>query len=918
MEDMVSKVCSSCGKKGPDLLKFSVCKSVWYCNVQCQKKDWKSHKQCCGKSGEAENGQDTGEGQSSSLTLSTTEDLVSKVCSSCGKKGPDLLKCSACKSVWYCNVQCQKKDWKSHKQCCGKSGEAENGQDTGEGQSSSLTLSTTEDLVSKVCSSCGKKGLDSLKCSVCKSVWYCNVQCQKKDWKSHKHCCGKSGEAENGQDTGEGLSSSLTLSTTEDLFSKVCSCCGKKGLDSLKCSVCKSVWYCNVQCQKKDWKSHKQCCGKSGEAENGQDTGEGLSSSLTLSTTEDLVSKVCSCCGKKGLDSLKCSVCKSVWYCNVQCQKKDWKSHKQCCGKSGEAENGQDTGEGQSSSLTLSTTEDLVSKVCSSCGKKGSDLIKCSVCKSVWYCNVQCQKKDWKSHKQCCGKSGEAENGQDTGEGQSSSLTLSTTEDLVSKVCSSCGKKGPDLLKCSVCKSVWYCNVQCQKKDWKSHKQCCGKSREAENGQDTGEGQISSLTLSTTEDLVSKVCSCCGKKGLDSLKCSVCKSVWYCNVQCQKKDWKSHKQCCGKSGEAENGQDTGEGLSSSLTLSTTEDLFSKVCSCCGKKGLDSLKCSVCKSVWYCNVQCQKKDWKSHKQCCGKSGEAENGQDTGEGLSSSLTLSTTEDLVSKVCSSCGKKGPDLLKCSVCKSVWYCNVQCQKKDWKSHKQCCGKSGEAENGQDTGEGQISSLTLSTTEDLVSKVCSCCGKKGLDSLKCSVCKSVWYCNVQCQKKDWKSHKQCCGKSGEAENGQDTGEGLSSSLTLSTTEDLVSKVCSCCGKKGLDSLKCSVCKSVWYCNVQCQKKDWKSHKQCCGKSGEAENGQDTGEGLSSSLTLSTTEDLVSKVCSCCGKKGLNSLKCSVCKSVWYCNVQCQKKDWKSHKQCCGKSGEVQRVRIRGKDKVQV
>ena len=248
---------------------------------------------------------------------------------------------------------------------------------------------------------------------------------------------------------------------------------------------------------------------------------------------------------------------------------------------------------------------------------------------------------------------------------------------MVSKVCSSCGKKGPDLLKCSVCKSVWYCNVQCQKKDWKSHKQCCGKSGEAENGHDTGEGQSSSLTLSTTEDLVSKVCSCCGKKGLDSLKCSVCNSVWYCNVQCQKKDWKSHKQCCGKSGEAENGQDTGEGHSSSLTLSTMEDLVSKVCSSCGKKGSDLIKCSVCKSVWYCNIQCQKKDWKSHKQCCGKGGEAQKGQDTGDGHSSSSC---------EACESCGKTGEKLLKCGTCISVRYCSAACQKGDWENHKKYC----------------------------------------------------------------------------------------------------------------------------------------------------------------------------------------------------------------------------------------
>ena len=31
-----------------------------------------------------------------------------------------LLKCGGCKSIWYCDVKCQKKDWKRHKSTCRK------------------------------------------------------------------------------------------------------------------------------------------------------------------------------------------------------------------------------------------------------------------------------------------------------------------------------------------------------------------------------------------------------------------------------------------------------------------------------------------------------------------------------------------------------------------------------------------------------------------------------------------------------------------------------------------------------------------------------------------------------------------------------------------------------------------------------
>ena len=36
----------------------------------------------------------------------------------CDVTGDGLLKCSACKSVYYCSTQCQRQDWKSHKSVC--------------------------------------------------------------------------------------------------------------------------------------------------------------------------------------------------------------------------------------------------------------------------------------------------------------------------------------------------------------------------------------------------------------------------------------------------------------------------------------------------------------------------------------------------------------------------------------------------------------------------------------------------------------------------------------------------------------------------------------------------------------------------------------------------------------------------------
>jgi hypothetical protein len=39
-------------------------------------------------------------------------------CYQCGTSGVDVLKCSRCKQAAFCSKECQKKNWKFHKQSC--------------------------------------------------------------------------------------------------------------------------------------------------------------------------------------------------------------------------------------------------------------------------------------------------------------------------------------------------------------------------------------------------------------------------------------------------------------------------------------------------------------------------------------------------------------------------------------------------------------------------------------------------------------------------------------------------------------------------------------------------------------------------------------------------------------------------------
>lgn len=100
-----------------------------------------------------------------------------KKCKVCNATG-SLKKCVGCDtkgiSIFYCSEQCQKKDWKkNHKNNC---------------FSTAIEEEKEVEEVEK-CKTCGVKSSTLKKCSGCQSVLYCNRECQKHDWKKHRHEC---------------------------------------------------------------------------------------------------------------------------------------------------------------------------------------------------------------------------------------------------------------------------------------------------------------------------------------------------------------------------------------------------------------------------------------------------------------------------------------------------------------------------------------------------------------------------------------------------------------------------------------------------------------------------------------------------------------------------------------------------------
>lgn len=95
-------------------------------------------------------------------------------------------------------------------------------------------------------------------------------------------------------------------------------------------------------------------------------------------------------------------------------------------------------------------------------------------------------------------------------------------------------------------------------------------------------------------DTDSLSCVTCDKTSSNDVKikkCGHCKTVGYCSIECQTKDWPNHKQKCSK--------------------------FKYFCKKCHTTSFNKRKFKSCGGcgVRYCSKSCQKEDWIFHKQDC---------------------------------------------------------------------------------------------------------------------------------------------------------------------------------------------------------------------------------------------------------------------------------------------------------------
>ena len=260
--------------------------------------------------------------------------------------------------------------------------------------------------------------------------------------------------------------------------------------------------------------------------------------------------------------------------------------------------------------------------------------------------------------------------------------------------------------------------------------------------------------------------------------------------------------------------------------------------------------------------------------------------------------------------------NVMKCSGCREVSYCSRDCQSKDWTlRHNHDCqwtqnkGETKSKHNPTEVGRDSVVCEKDATYEATKSsaEVCPVCGLSC--KLKfCQRCLKQKYCSTQCQKMDWKNHKNDC-KTHEKESKPEDKEKQNSQPLA---------ICAFC-KKGNTSLACSGCKAIYYCSKSCSDLDWARHNLSCRSqkfqkriintlstsdcyeyglvTPEEHRGRNKNDGYR--IEPEGYRDIMNSTLCCYCKKKKFRVECLECKSLMYCSVACRDLDKATHSREC-------------------
>ena len=132
----------------------------------------------------------------------------------------------------------------------------------------------------------------------------------------------------------------------------------------------------------------------------------------------------------------------------------------------------------------------------------------------------------------------------------------------------------------------------------------------------------------------------------------------------------------------------------------------------GQSGVTKLfLCSRCGVQPYCSVQCQRASWKVHKPKCFSTEEKKT------------LRAVKKETTVKACAKCSKTakstGTALKSCALCRDVYYCSPECQKKDWGQHKVICNSQDHAQvrkkKPQNNEQKRIQELTVAAIKRVI-----------------------------------------------------------------------------------------------------------------------------------------------------------------------------------------------------------
>ena len=139
------------------------------------------------------------------------------------------------------------------------------------------------------------------------------------------------------------------------------------------------------------------------------------------------------------------------------------------------------------------------------------------------------------------------------------------------------------------------------------------------------------------------------------------------------------------------------------TATTTKKPNDGSCAACNKEGA-ALRCAPCRDagvdVFFCNRECQVKQWKIHKAVCKKTCNSNLKKEQ-----SSANKENKEEMMKRLkhrdelCDNCfiskAAIGSKMSLCSKCKKGFYCSRECQVAHWPKHKHLCKHNCEVTNG-------------------------------------------------------------------------------------------------------------------------------------------------------------------------------------------------------------------------------